>query len=408
LKICLLSYRGNPYSGGQGIYIHYLSRELIKLGHDVHVLSGPPYPEVVDGITLHKLESLSLYDRRYSLTELIASVNNPLRFYEFIAVCCGTFPEPFTFSIRAYNRLKGLLSKYKFDIVHDNQCLGYGLLLMKRLGIPVVTTIHHPVPIDRELELAQAKTWWDKFRLKRWYSFTNMQYRVTPGVDRIITVSENSATDIKRVFNVPDDLLRVVLNGIDTDIFNCDGNIPKVPNSLIMVSSGAGHTKGGPYLFKALHQLKDDYNIKLTVIGSAPPESEQAKLVREYGLEDRIHFTGKIEREELLRLYASAEIAVVPSLYEGFGLPAAEAMSCGLPVISSTAGALPEVVGKDGSTGILVPPADSTALATAITQLINDPQRRSKMGKAGRKRVEDNFSWKQAAIKTVQVYEEFL
>ena len=408
MRICLLSYRGNPYSGGQGIYIFYLSRALHDLGHEVHVLAGPPYPDIVEGVHLHKLESLNLYESELSSWEDILRVRTPLKLYEYLAVCFGTFPEPFTFSIRAYNRLRGLMPHYNFDIVHDNQCLAYGLLLMKRLKIPVVATIHHPIPIDREIEFSLAKNLWDKFRLMRFFSFVGMQYRVSPRLDRVITVSQSSAEDIRRIFKVPDNALRVIHNGIDTDLFNCDGNAPKEPHSLIMVSSGGGHTKGVPYLLQALHTLRREVEVKLTIVGNNHPDCEQVRLVKENGLEDIVTFTGGIEREELAKRYAKAEIAVAPSLYEGFGLPTAEAMACQLPVVVARAGALPEVIGKDGETGILVPPADSDTLATAIKRLLDDGALRRRMGEAGRKRVQENFSWEQAAKKAVQVYEELL
>jgi len=408
VRICLLSYRGNPYSGGQGIYIYYLSRELRDLGHEVHVMSGPPYPELVDGITLHKLESLNLYESTNTVWQDLLRVRNPLRFYEFLMVCMGTFPEMLTFSIRAYNRIRALQLKLKFDIIHDNQCLAYGLLLMKQLGIPVVATIHHPIHIDRQIEMAQAQSQQKKWQLWRWFSFIGMQRRVSPRLDRIITVSQTSAADIQHYFQVPKESLRVVLNGIDIDFFNGDGLIPKEPDRLIMVSSGNGHTKGLPYLLKALQKLRSNSDVRLTVVGNNDPEAEPVIMAREYGLEDAVNFTGRIEREELARLYAASEIAVVPSLHEGFGFPAAEAMSSRLPVVSTRAGALPEVVGEDGSTGILVPSRDTEALASALKHLLDNKQLGQHMGEAGRKRVVENFSWQQAALQTVKVYEELL
>lgn len=224
----------------------------------------------------------------------------------------------------------------------------------------------------------------------------------------MITVSNRSAEDIQRIFNVKADALRVVLNGVDTDFFHNNGDGPKEPNSLIMVSSGNGHTKGLPFMLEALQQIREETGAKLTIVGDGAPDGNPARLVRKYGLEDAVTLTGNIEREALARLYAGAEIAVVPSLYEGFGLPAAEAMSSGLPVVSTTAGALPEVVGKDKGTGFLVPPADAPALAGALRRLLGNEQLRRRMGKAGRQRVERNFSWQQSAKKTVQVYEELL
>jgi len=354
---------------------------------------------------MHKLESLNLYDSQYSLWRDLSRVRNPLRLYEFLMVSLGMFPEPFTFSIRAYNRLRELSSHQKFDIVHDNQCLGYGLLLMKRLKIHVVATIHHPIPIDEDIELSLAKNRREISRLKRWYSFLGMQRKVSPRMDRVITVSKSSAQDTHRIFHVPDKALRVIYNGVDTNLFHNDGSLAKEPHSLIMVSSGQGHIKGISYLLKALHSLRREAEVKLTIVGTAALESESERLVKEYGLEDVTVFTGGIDKEELIRCYSTAEIAVVPSLYEGFGFPAAEAMSCGLPVVATTAGALPEVTGE---TGILVPPADSDALAVAIKRLLDDEQLRKRMGEAGRKRIERNFRWEQTAKKTLQVYEELL
>lgn len=414
LRICLLSYRGNPYSGGQGIYIHYLSRELQELGHEVHVIAGPPYPEVVEGVTVHKLESLNLYESTTTSWNALRRINTPLRLFEFLAVSLGTFPEPLTFSIRAYYRLRSLMAEQPFDVIHDNQCLGYGVLLMKRLGVPVVATIHHPIHIDRSIEFAQARDRWDKFRLWRWFSFIPMQHSVATRLDRVMTVSQSAAEDIQAMFRIPRESLRVVFNGVDVDFFGNGSHLSREPNRLIMVSSGNGHTKGLPYLLEAIRQLREEARgrdvtpLRLTVVGNDDPKAEPARLTRELGLDDIVTLTGHIDRQELADLYSVSEIAVVPSLHEGFGFPAAEAMSSRLPVVSTTAGALPEVVGSDGDAGLLVPPADSAALAAALRRLLSDETLRRDMGERGRKRMVENFSWQQAARNTVAVYEELL
>ncbi len=409
MKICLLSYRGEPYCGGQGVYIYHLSKELASLGHEVHLLSGNPHPNVVDAVKMEKIESLDLYGVNFGrLPPNPLRILTPLNFYEFMAVLLGAFPEPFTFSMRAYGKLRQLLPLEKFDVIHDNQCLGYGLLLMKRFKIPVIATIHHPPSIDRDIDVAQAKGWWMKFKMMRWYSFLTMQRLVSRRIDRILAVSHSSAGEIKRCFKVPQDKLRVVYNGVDGTLFKRDDSVLKEPNSLIMVG-GVSRMKGLLYLLKALQLLRDEIKVKLTVVGRAPVDSEHASsLVEEYGLEDRVTFRGRISAEELVRQYSAAEIAVAPSLYEGFGFPAAEAMSCQVPVIATRAGALPEVTGEDGEVGMLVPPADPDALATAIKRLLGDEPLRKRMGAAGRKRVERNFTWRQAAKKTVEVYQELL
>ena len=407
MKICLLSYRGHPYCGGQGIYIHYLSRELSRLGHEVQVLSGPPHPEVIEAVKVHKVESLNLYDSAGFSPAKPSQLLNPVNFYEFAAVRLGMFPEPLTFSIRAYGKLRELLSHSRFDVIHDNQSLGYGLLLMKRFKIPLISTIHHPIPIDRQIEIAHARSWQQKFRIMKWYYFVNMQRRVSRRMDRIINVSKSSAEETRRLFKVPQEKLRVVYNGVDGNLFKTDNSVPREPNSLIMV--GEGRIKGFLYLLRAIQSLRNEVKIKLTVVGRGPPDNQYAsRLLKECGLEDTVTFTGRISAEELARRYSATEVAIVPSLYEGFGFPAAEAMSCKLPLVATKAGALPEVVGEDGESAILVPPSDSDALATAIKRLLADELLRRKMGEAGRKRVERNFTWEQAAKRTLEVYQELL
>jgi glycosyltransferase involved in cell wall biosynthesis len=406
MRICLLSYRGNPYCGGQGIYIYYLSRALRDLGHDVEVMSGPPYPEVADGIKLHRLESLNLYETEDSVWTILSRMNDLINLYEAMSVCTGVFPEPLTFTLRAYRHIRRLPSETRFDVIHDNQSLGYGLLLLKRMRIPVVATIHHPIPIDRQLAIAQARRWWRKLIIRRWYAFCGMQGRVARRLERIITVSESSANSIGKAHGVSLSRMRVVHNGIDTDLFRNVNGVTKESNSLVLVNSGEQSVKGVPYLFQALRLLKDGANIRLTIVGSPAPDGQYLKLISQYGIEDMVTFTGRVSREDLVKHYSAAEICVVPSLYEGFGLPAAEAMSCGLPVVSTTGGALPEVIGRDGEAGLLVPPAQPEALASAIRTLLDNSSLRRKLGEAGRRRVEKEFTWRRAAEKTLEVYRE--
>jgi len=314
-----------------------------------------------------------------------------------------------TFSLRAYQKIKELQPIHKFDIIHDNQGLGHGMLLMKHLlKIPVVATIHHPVTVDRDLDLAAAPSWRWKLRLKRWYSFIGMQSFVAKRMDRVITVSKKSAEDISRDFGVPMSKMRVVYNGTDGNLFKQNGNVVKEPNSLITVNSGDSPIKGVEYLLKAMKLLRNGIVPKLTIVGCAVPGGRNFNMVQEYGLEDIVTFTGRIDDDELVARYTSSEIAVVPSLYEGFGFPATEAMACGIPVIASNAGALPEVLGPDSKVGISVPPADPEALAAAIKRLMHDENARKTMGAAGRKRVEDHFNWRQAAEQTIAVYRELL
>lgn len=407
--ICLLTYRGNMYCGGQGVYVYYLAKALRDLGHDVHILTGPPYASAPDGVTLHKVDGLNLYE-----TNALSSLGSPMRlftplnFYEVAAMRLGMFPEIFTFSMRAYRRLREIVSRYKIDIIHDNQTLGHGLLLAKNLGVPVIATIHHPIYIDMKADLAQARRFVSKWRRMKFYSFLVMQHAVAKRMDRVITVSEVAARDTMRVFKLPQSRVRVVPNGIDTSVFSQLRGIEKEPNSVVMVGNTEDRKKGIIYLLKAIQLLKDDVDVKLSIVDRRGDHTRYApRLVQEHGLEDRVTFTGRLAVDELVRRYSVSEIAVTASVYEGFGLPCAEAMSCGTPVIATRAGALPEVVGDNGA-GVLVPPGDPVALAAEIGRLLADRPLRQRMGEAARKRIEEAFSWEVAARKTVEVYEEVL
>lgn len=407
MKICLLTYRGNPFSGGQGVYVHYLSRELVRLGHEVEVYSGPPYPFLADGVRLNRVKSLNLFEwDGVHHPFRVPDVFHPWNLYEIFAVKAGHFPEPLTFSLRAFQQLKREWNKKRFDVIHDNQSLGYGLLLMKGLGAPVLATVHHPIPIDRDREIAQSRSVLHRINLLRWYSFTGMQGIVARRLQRLITVSNSSRDDIVRTFGIRPERLNIVYNGVDCDLFRPLEVPDAIPDGVIVTTSSNLAVKGFRYLLEAVALLKQRRPIRLTVVGNDDPESDGCKLVRRMGLDDAVRFTGRLDVFDLVREYARHKVAVVPSLYEGFGLPAAEAMACGLPVVSTTAGGLPEVVGRDGEAGLMVPPADPAALAAAMERLLDNDTLRLQMGIAARKRVERNFTWRNAACKTVQVYEE--
>ncbi|KAF0155318.1 MAG: group 1 glycosyl transferase [Syntrophaceae bacterium] len=402
LNICLLTYRGNPTCGGQGVYIKHLSKALSDDGHRVDVISGPPYPHLDNNVRLIKLPSLDLYHPDHLFRpEKISDLTNPLNMYEFLNVCAGSFPEPYTFGERVYAYLKK--HKNDYDIVHDNQCLSYGIGRLAQKIMPTLATIHHPITVDRQEDYKVAKTLRQKFRVHRWYSFINMQLKVAQNFSHIITVSEFTKKDIAKEFSLDENKFRVVHNGINNEYFYPKQNGPRPENSLIVTNSADTPLKGLNFLLEAVAQIRTKQPIKLTVIGQPKKDGIIENLVAKLGVSDIVHFTGRIDNEEFADYYAKSTIAVVPSLYEGFGIPAAEAMACGVPLISTSGGALPEVV---GDAGMIVPPADAKALAKAITHLLNVPEDREKYAQAGLARVNSVFSWKKAAEEVVEVYRE--
>lgn len=403
LRVCLLSYRSNPHCGGQGVYVRHLSRALADLGHRVTVLAGPPDPQLDADIEVVPIPGLDLYNpadpfRVPSLAEL----RDPVNLMEWLGVSTMGFPEPFTYGIRALRWVRRHGKDY--DIVHDNQSLSYGVWSMRRL-IPTTATIHHPITVDRDIAVRAVKPLWKKAKHLRWYSFIGMQKRVAPTLSRIITVSTCARDDIASEFKIPSERFRIAPNGIDTRIFRPLPGVAREPGRLIVTNSSDTPLKGLYYLLHALTLLPPASPVRLVVIGTPKKDGGILRLIRRLGIGDRVTFTGRISDEAFVRQYARAAMAVVPSVYEGFGLPAGEAMACGVPVISTTGGALPEVVGE---AGILVPPRDARALADAIRGLMEDRDRAAALGEAGFRRVQAHFTWQRAAEKTVDAYREVI
>lgn len=403
MRICLLSYRSYRYSGGQGIYLRYLSQSLRDLGHRVDVISGPPYPELDEGVRLIKLPSLDLYSMS-SIRRLFINprkLNSYASLVEWAGTMSGYFSEPLAFGIRAYE----LMSKNgnKYDVVHDNQTLAYGILKIKEMGLPVVETIHHPVTIDRDLAVQSATSLKDKLGLKRWFSFIDMQVKVARKLSHIITVSQTARRHIADTFRIAEDKLRVVYNGIDTDIFSPSSKVVRLDNRLLVVISRDTPVKGLRFMLEALAVLRTKYDLELVVVAKGTNNRTTKRLINTLGIRDYVKIIDEINTEELVSQYRLATIVAVPSVYEGFGLPAAEAMACGAPVVSTTAGALPEVV---GDAGILVPPADVKALVDAISALIVSPDKHKHFAAAGRRRIVQTFNWRNTAKQTADVYAE--
>ena len=403
LRIALLSYRSKPHCGGQGVYVRHLSRELAALGHDVEVISGPPYPELDPGVRLTELPSLDLYREpdpfRVPRLREFRSREDVL---EFLLMCTAAFPEPLTFSLRARRLLRARPAPDRPDIVHDNQTLGYGLLGMVRDGHTVVANVHHPITVDRALDLAAAPLR-KKLSTVRWYSFLRMQGRVLRRLPQVLTVSESSYADIVRDFRVDPERLTVVPVGVDHEVF-VPPTAPRVPGRIVATASADVPLKGIVPLLEAVAKLRTERDVELVVVGRSKPGGLAATAIDRLGLTEVVRFVTDVSEAELVAMFGSAQVGVVPSLYEGFSLPAVELLACATPLVATTAGALPEVVGPDGEASLHVPPGDPEALAAVIGRLLDDDVLAARLGAAGRARVVERFTWRAVAAQTVAWY----
>ncbi|WP_031476380.1 glycosyltransferase family 4 protein [Streptomyces bicolor] len=410
LDIALLTYKGNPFCGGQGVYVRHLSRELARLGHRVEVIGSQPYPvldegdDYADRLTLTELPSLDLYRQPDPFrTPKRDEYRDWIDALEVGTMWTGGFPEPLTFSLRARRHLRA--RRGEFDVVHDNQTLGYGLL--GDVGAPLVTTIHHPITVDRQLELDAAEGWQRRMSVRRWYAFTRMQKRVARRLPSLLTVSGTSRDEIVDHLGVRQDRIHVVHIGADTDLFSPDPSVRRIPGRIVTTSSADVPLKGLVFLVEALAKVRTEHpDAHLVVVGKRPEEGPVAQAMERYGLEGAVEFVKGISDAELVDLVRSAQVACVPSLYEGFSLPAAEAMATGTPLVATTGGAIPEVAGRDGETCLAVPPGDAGALAAGLSRLLGDEELRVRLGHAGRERVLEHFTWARAAEGTVARYRE--
>ena len=402
MKIGLLSYRSNPFSGGQGIYVKHLSLALTKLGHQVDVISGPPYPDLHEDISLIKIPSLNLFELEDNLrlrSFRPSFLFNLADFREWLGVLSGSFPEPYAFGKRVNIYLDKTSTDY--DLIHDNQSLCYELIDIQK-EIPLVTTIHHPITRDRRLALEAAATWKERLSINRWHSFLRMQKKVAPQLNRIVCPSNQSKADVIEELKVNEENVDVVLNGIDLDSFNRDERVEKKPYRIITTASADVPLKGLKFLIEAMTEIIEEIpEAHLMVLGRAKKEGDIAKQISRLNLEEKISFRSGLSQSEVVSLYASSHICVIPSLYEGFGFGAGEAMACGLPLISTQSGGLKEVIGQDA---VIIEARSSKAIVKAVKDLFSNKEKQLALSRAGRKRMENEFNWMKAAEAYEEIY----
>lgn len=405
LRIALLTYLGKPTCGGQGVYVRHLSRELTALGHQVTVFSGPPYPAVDPGVRLRPIPSLDLFAEPHPFrTPSLGELRSPADWAEYLSMKRGGFGEPLAFSLRILGHLRR--HRHSFDVVHDNQGLGYGILGLHALGLPTLATIHHPVAIDHELEARDAEDI-RVAQLQRWYRFVHMQHRVARQLPAVLTVSHASKTAIIGRMRLAAENITVIPAGVDHHVFRPDPAVARVPGRIVTTASADVPLKGLTDLLHALALLRAQRPAHLVVVGSVRTESPTARFIRQLDIAEDVTFRTDLPDTALADLLRTAQVACVPSRFEGFSLPAVEAMACGTPVVTTTAGALPEVVGPDGDAAIHVPPGDPAAIAAALGRVLDNATLRDRLSTGALRRAA-MFTWDATAADTAAAYQRLL
>jgi len=396
-----LSYRSAPFGGGQGIYVYELSKALNNIGHNVDVISGPPYPELIADIELIKLPGLNLFSTfkfRERLKIFFHTKNKSLDdWYEFSSTLMGGFPELQTFG----NRANMFLSDKHYDAVIDNQSISFGMIDIQK-SKPLIEIMHHPISKDYFYDLKFARGLVQRLSKMRWFSFLKMQKKVAKQMKVVVTPSLNSKQDIHHDFKVPMQNIQVIPNGIDFNTFCSLPNIVPRANGVITTASADVPLKGLDFSLHAIARLKSEYpDINLTVIGSPRAEGHTERLIRKLKLEEQISFKTNLTKEEITHEYAKSSVAVVSSLYEGFGFPVGEAMACATPLVATNVASIPEIT---GSFAQLIPAEDSEAIYQGIKNIFQSPQKYKIQAELGRQHIIENFNW----IKIGHAYEELL
>ena len=401
LKIAILSYRSAPFGGGQGIYVYELSKALNNIGHNVDVISGPPYPELIADIELIKLPGLNLFSTfkfRERLKIFFHTKNKSLDdWYEFSSTLMGGFPELQTFG----NRAKIFLSDKNYDAVIDNQSISFGMIDIQK-SKPLIEIMHHPISKDYFYDLKFARGLVQRLSKMRWFSFLKMQKKVAKQIKVVVTPSLNSKQDIHHDFKVPMQNIQVIPNGIDFNTFCALPNIVPRANGVITTASADVPLKGLDFSLHAIARLKSEYpDINLTVIGSPRAEGHTERLIKKLKLEEQVSFKTNLTKEEITHEYAKSSVAVVSSLYEGFGFPVGEAMACATPLVATNVASIPEIT---GSFAQLIPSEDAEAIYQGIKNIFQSPQKYKIQAELGRQHIIENFNW----TKIGHAYEELL
>tara|TARA_A100001388_G_scaffold157385_1_gene117273 strand:+ start:3618 stop:4850 length:1233 start_codon:yes stop_codon:yes gene_type:complete len=403
LKIALLSYRSDPFSGGQGIYIKNISEALHNRGHEITIFSGNPLPEVNKAIKVVRIETPGFFETFDSLERLkifTSLEKNRLNFMDFFETFTGTFTEPVFFGERLVKNKYFQETVDEFDIFHDNQSISsYPETVLKKL----VTTLHHPIHVDKEIDLTSEKSFLKRLSIKRWYSFLNFQKKNLKAVKKVISPSLSSKNDICRYFDYPSKNISVIWNGINLDDckFHQRGSFNA---NFVTIISADVPMKNLKTVLKALYLLKQEGIIaKLTIVGDLREDNN--KLIDRLGLTKEITYKSKLPRKQLIQSLNNADIGIAPSKYEGFGFPLVEMIATGLPVIVSDKASLPELA---GNAGLIFNSSDSNDLKEKMKELIENAALRNKVAENSKLRRDDFFGWDEYAKKLEDLYKEII
>jgi glycosyltransferase involved in cell wall biosynthesis len=383
----------------QATYVHDINRHLARRGHSVTVVTpgnqSLPASESFDGVNVIRFPMELPADLTYG--RVAQTRVNYLGKIARIVVMSHYLQEQYRATMAAA-REQGA------DVIHAHWAIPTGpaaVRVARRLGIPSVITMHGgDVYVNPEQGYDFPTRWYVRPALRWTLRKANALTAITEDCRQHALRAGADASSIRLVFNGTD------LGRFSPVEHRNGAPDPRFGAHMVFACRQLFPRKGIRFLIEAAALLKPRFpDLKVVVAGDGFERPELVRLAAELGIADDVTFLGWVPNIELPPYYRAAAVSVIPSLEEGFGIPAAEAMGCETAVVASDAGGLPEVV-ENGVTGLVVPRGDSSALAGAIGALLADPERRRRMGQAGRERALRLFDWDRTAAQFEQIYRE--
>ena len=382
----------------QATYVHDINRHLVRRGHSVTVVTpGDPAlsrEDMFDGVRIVRFPLNLPADLTYG--RVAQSRVSWLGRFARVAVM-GNYLEA------QYRAVMAEAREGRADVIHAHWAIPTGpaaVMAARKLGIPSIITMHGgDVYVNPEQGYDFPTRWYVRPAL-RW---------TLRHAGALTAITEDCRQHALRA-GAPCDNIRLVFNGTDLRRFSPPDNgaradLPFGPH-MIFACRQLFPRKGIRFLLEAAAQLKSKFpDLKVVLAGDGFERPQLARLAADLGIGPDVTFLGWVANADLPPYYRAAALSVIPSLEEGFGIPAAEAMGCEVAVVASDAGGLPEVV-EHGVTGLVVPRGDACALAHAIGSLLGDPERRRAMGQAGRERALRLFDWDRSAEQFEQLYRD--
>jgi 1,4-alpha-glucan branching enzyme len=394
LNICFVSPEYFPISGGTGAYVYYLSRQLQKLGHDIHIITRSEVnsTETVDGININHIK-------------------------------CGGNPvtKYWGFARSTSKKLEELNEKFALDIIHANLPLVPNFAIPEESSKVIISTVHSTWKGEAESirhEGMRKLNSNERFMLRFNSLLRSSEKKLMTRSDALVAVSMYTKKELIEFYGIEEDKIQVIYNGVDMQKFNPNKNKASLrreigleeKQKIVLFVGRFYRRKGLTTLLQSIPKVVQKFRDVKFVISGEGSKQNKTKLIRmarKLRIQNSILFLGYFPDEKLPDLYAASDIFVLPALYENFPFAILEAQSTGLPVISTKVGGIPELI-IDKKTGLLFDPENSEQLVEEITALLQNPQFAEEIGTRGRRRIKEKFNWSLITKEVVDLYSKSL